>query len=236
MAITEVGAGSQRASQSETGASDTAAYPANVIAGNLLIAAGGYWSSLSTVDIGVTDSLSTPYTVLRTGNVSWGGGFGKGFLAYGVAPSSGACTVTAAVANMEFITWVIDEFTGTHATPLDVNGGESTGTSTTPSDGLTTLTAGALVVGTMVKAGGTGAITSGTGYTAIADDETENHQPFGSEFKVAGAAGAQTVDWLLADNIAWRVITAAFKDAAAGGFQAALARGSNVLLMAGRAG
>jgi hypothetical protein len=225
MAIAEVGSGSQRATIRGTNvASAAGVFPANVVSGNLLLVTGVFWNAASTATLSVSDTRSTSYTVLLSSTLTAGGGFAKLYIAYGIAPSSGACTATVTPSTSgNYINGVVDEFSGVDASPLDVDGSESTGTSTAPSDGLTTGTADALVVGVMTMANVSG-LSEGSGYTLLDEDETYSRQPYGAEFKIAGAAGAQTVNWTLINNLAWRVYTASFKVAGAAAATSLIAR------------
>src|SRR5947209_4817773 len=96
-AIAEVGSGSQRATLRQPNADlATVAFPGNVTAGNFLLVQGVSWQAGSgNSAITVTDTQSTPYTVIMASTgVTWAGGVGKAFIAYGIASSSGANTVT----------------------------------------------------------------------------------------------------------------------------------------------
>lgn len=189
-----------------------------VTAGNLITILGVSWNASGNSSIAVTDTLSTPYTVLLGAGTPNGGGVGKEFIAYGIVPSSGACTVTVDPNGTgNYINAIASEWTSDVTTiTLDVNGGESTGTSTAPSDGLTTLTAGALVLGVMAGASVVSTIAEGSGYTLLAEDESPDRNNYSAEYKIAGAPGAQTVDWALSGSQGWSVLTAAFKDTAGG--------------------
>jgi hypothetical protein len=214
MAFAEVGSGSQRAVGKGSGDSDTTPFPANVTAGSLLIVTGAVFvSGGAPASIGVTDTRSTPYTVLLgdvPGGESW-----RTFIAYGIAPTSGACTVTVNPAGSSgFYSYAIDEFSGPDAAPLDVNGGTSTGETNSPSDSITTGVSGALIVGVVAQDNSSASWTPGSGYTELGEDETYDGMPFAAEFKVAGGAGANTVDWAtLSSSSWWAAQTASFKPA-----------------------
>lgn len=218
----EVGGGSQRATiRAANVGSAPAAFPADVTAGDLLLVCIGAWmGGTGFTSLNVTDTLSTSYSVLiaPTG-VVWAGGTGRGCIAYGIAPSSGPCTVTVdPVENGQGNSWinaVIDEFSGVNATPLDVDGGESTGSNTTPSDSLTTVTDNDLVVGVLVDVGSGGTITPDAAFTELDEDETGARQPYSAIFQIVGAAGSYSPNWTLSVSQAWSVYTAAFKPAAA---------------------
>jgi hypothetical protein len=221
MAIAEVGGGTQRSTirEANVDAAPGEAFPANVASGSLLIVVGAVWQSGTGITaVTVTDTLGTSYTVILAGTgVTHSGGNARPFVAYGIAPSAGANTVTVDPSGTgNYINACIDEFSGVHATPLDINGGESTGTSTTPSDGLITLTDGALVIGVMAKIGSS-THTVGSGYTLIDSDTTLVRQAYAAEFQIVGAAGAYTPDFTIGATDDWTMISVAFKPAGAGG-------------------
>jgi hypothetical protein len=212
--IGEVGAGSQRAATSVgTGDSAPLAFPGNVTAGNLLICAGRAASFTSSTSVAVTDTLGTTYTVIslavNANEVQW--------IAYGISPSSGANTVTANPSSADDqISFAIDEFTGVDTTtPLSVNGGSSTGTSTAPSDSITTLTNGELIIGVMGYAGADATITP----TQTQLGENENNttlQAYAASYQISGVAGGYSMSWTLGGSRTWDVLTASFKPVSTG--------------------
>ena len=227
MAFAEVGAGSQR--NTVTGSAvdflDNA-FPANVAAGSLLIVAGRAWSTTGGVPT-VTDTVLTSYTVV--GAVE--GNFTR-YIAYGVSPSAGANTVRVnhpGTAN--YSAYAIDEFSGQHAAPLDVDGGVTSGSGTAVSDTLTTVETGDLIVGLAGWSEGSNtAITPGADYTQIGEYEDNlNIVSFNAVFAIVSAAQLYTVDWTLAISRSWTAMTLAFKPAAAGGASAGPLIGPNIL-------
>jgi hypothetical protein len=142
------------------------------------------------------------------------------FIAYGVTPSAGANTVTVTTSANGYISFGIDEFTGQHASPFSVNGGSSTGTSTAPSDGITTLTANELIIGCLGVDIGSGVVTITSGQTEIGQEGNGNNfETYGASFQIAGAAGAYNQTWTLGTSQTWRVLTASFKEATGGADQ-----------------
>ena len=217
MAFAEVGGGTQRAGGSGA-ATDTATavFPANVAADSLLIVAGAAWAALGApASIAVTDTLATAYTVDLTAAVP--GSNIRLFIARGLAPSAGACTVTVDPAGLVVdFSFSIDEFSGSHATPLDVDGGSSSGTDAAPADALTTLTANDLIIGVMAQDGATKTLTPGADYTQIGENETNAAmQCHNAVFRIVTTAQAYTVDWTMASSSLWGAYTAAFREAAA---------------------
>jgi len=222
MAITEVGSGSQRASTSVDNVdSTTLAFPANVTSGSLLLVAGSCWQTgAGNSGITVTDTRSTSYTVLMKAGFASDGGQMVPFIAYGIAASSGACTVTVDPSGTgNYLAFTIDELAGVHATPLDVDGGQSTGTSTAPADGLTTAAAGTLLVSlAVVNWSASITFTEPAGSTLLA--KRESATPTGAPYYdltiiAGGAAGAKTLTYGLANSMPWAVQTLAFASAAA---------------------
>lgn len=218
-AITEVA--SQRADATGCIGTDTCAvaFPNNVTAGNLLIVGGsGADEDSGPGTYTVTDTVGTTYTTLLCTTVPTQAGFeSTAFLAYGIAAGSGANTVTVnptldtSVQQMDF---AIDEFTGVADPPLDVDGGSSTGTSTTPADGITTLTANDLVIGVVGIGTITGpTLTPGSGYTQIGESQSGG-DGFNFEFQIVTTAQLYSVNWT-STNILWSACTAAFKEAVA---------------------
>jgi hypothetical protein len=199
--------------------SDAKALPYDVVAGNLIVVGVACWRTTANTSIGVTDDRSTSYsTLLASTGVAWGGGTGKPAIAYGVAGSSGACTITINP-NDASNYWraFAMELDDTNATPLDVNGGESTGTSTAPSDSLTTLVNQAFVIGVAAYADGVVTLTPDAPNLQLDEDETAGQQPYGVAGKILATAGATSVAWTLGGSKAWSVYTASFAPVASGG-------------------
>jgi len=215
VAITEVGSGSQRAATGNNSGVDSAslAFPGNVTSGSLLIVAGAMWASgAAPTGATVTDTRSTSYTVV-VGTVPPGMTW-RTFLAYGVAPSGGACTVTVnPTGSSADLSFSIDEFAGQDASPADVDGGTSTGLSSTSSDSLTTVAADALIVGVTSHEGSTGAITpTGTGQTQIGENESNSaNQCHNACFRIVTTATSYTFSWTLLSTHDWAAQTHSFK-------------------------
>lgn len=183
-AIAEVGGGSQRANLKVSGSgSGNVAYPGNVVAGNLLTVQGSVYNTASVIT--VTNDCGTTYTILEgTGTSS-----GKEFVAFGTAGSSGACTVTVGSTGSYFAA-TIDEFSG--AGGLDVDGGQATGTSSTPTGSITTTVGNALVLCVFNGVGSLANPPTATGGYTLIGYETSfgSYSVYGASFKIVGAAGA----------------------------------------------
>src|SRR3990167_2053166 len=227
MAIAEVSGQRATGTASAVG-STTIAFPANVAAGDLLVVLGAVWASGGNTSIAVTDTRSTTYTVRKYQN-SADTNYDT-FIAFGIAPSAGACTVTIDPDNgSNYISASIDEFSGVADPPEDVNGGSTEGNSTTPADSLTTLTADALLLGVMGHASFLNpSLTPGAGYTQIGEyEDNQTIVAHNAVFRLVTTAQAHTIDWTVADAVLWEASSEAFKPAAAeaGGFRSRIAGG-----------
>lgn len=214
MAITLV---QNRTSESSSYSSTTLAFTSNVTSGNLLTCTGAVWNGASTTSIVVTDTVGTTYTVYL--GAATGGVPNKPWIAYGIAAGSGANTVTIDpdVAGA-YSSQTIAEWSDIDATPLDVNGGNSTGSSTTPSDGITTSATDTVVIGVMTHGGSaTIAPDTGGGWTQLGEIESSANCPSATEYQIFSSAGAKTASWTLGGSLSWCAMTASFKQAAAGG-------------------
>lgn len=147
--------------------STTQAYPNNITAGDLLIVAGTNWNT-GTTTMSVT-GCSTTFSVIQGADTSGNGGVYKSFIAYGIAGTSGACTLTIdpqGTGNYGSVSQ--DAFSGVDATPLDADGGSSTGSGTAVADSITTVAANALIIGVSFHtSGGSETMTPGGSYTQI---------------------------------------------------------------------
>jgi hypothetical protein len=220
MAFAEVGLGTQRATDDASAVASLAlAYPGNVTSGNLLWAGGAcYRSDGDPQPIVVTSTRVTGNWTIIHQTVS---ADTANFIAYAVAESTGACTVTVNPAGgaTADISFSIDEFSGQHATPLSVDGGGSSGTNSDPADSITTATANELVTGvaSWFFGGGATTITPASGYTEIGEFEDLNFQVHAAEFQIVTTAQAYSVGWTFSDNTRdWHAMTASFKIAASG--------------------
>lgn len=204
----------QRATATECTNCDSLAlaYPGNVTAGNLLVVGGNAYDTAGTTGYTVTDSVGTSYTVYACTALT-GTPNATPFLAVGIAGGSGANTVTVnptidASANQ--LVFGIGEFSGVNNPPLDVDGGSSTGTGTSASDSITTISANALILG-VVGFQTAAAVTPGGSYTQIAEDQSAL-DAFNLEFRLATTATSYTVDWTLGSSQAWSACTVSVKE------------------------
>lgn len=192
-------------------------FPVNVTAGSLLPVCGVWWrSGGASGTLAVSDDLSPSYDELVSDPVTLGTGTYRFGIAYGVAGSSGANHVQFAYATDSYAAVALDEFTGQHATPLSVSTTTpQTGTSTTPSFSITTLTAGELIIVLMShgnSANPTFSVDSPAtefGHSQTADVD----MPLSAAFLVAGAAGSYAIDFTLGASSAWATFGASFRAA-----------------------
>jgi hypothetical protein len=219
MAWAEVGGGTQRATKVDNNVDTSAlAYPGNVTNGSLLVLAGACFKSAAAPQaFTISDTLTTSYTNLTAAlgaNITL-------LIAYGLAPSGGANTITIDPSGTgAFLSWSIDEFSGSHATPLDVDGGSSTGTDSAPQDSLVTLVDSDLLIGVMSFSNVAAVtITPGGSYTQIGEDEDGvNDQVHNMVFRIVTTAQSYTVDWSTGSSVTWGAYTAAFKPAGGAAF------------------
>lgn len=238
-AITEVA--SQRATlQATTFATTTIAFPGNVTANNLVTFLGGFWSA--TLDGPITSvtcsksagtaTVGAFTTLLTSTGAAWSGGTAQIAICYALVTGTGSLTLGIATnvgTATNYVSGTTDEFTGQSTTaPLDANGTETAGTGTTQSCSVTTGSANSLVLAGMVT-GGTNTITTTTaGATEIYNDGASTWQPNASQFKVVGAAGAQTMTWSTTNNLTYACIALGIKEPGAAN-KAGPLTGQNIL-------
>lgn len=222
MAWAEVGGGTQRATTAFSGASGTLDYPGNVTAGSILWVGGAAWDSIAPTSIAISDTLHGAWpsgqvlSAQDVGNVRY-------WVAYFLATSSGACTVTVDPEGNADCSFSIDEFSGSHATPLDVNDGATSGQGDNPSGSITTVADDALITGVMTHdddAVSSPAITVGASYTQIGESENNStNQCHSALFRIVTTPTAYTVDWTcnIAAGKESGVFLVSFKPAVVGG-------------------
>jgi hypothetical protein len=206
-----------------SGAIRSVNFPLAVTAGYFAMIAGVIWDSADFVkaDVSVTKgggsaTLGAISLLFGASALPWGGGFGHPFIAYAPVVTGGSLTLTVTMAHSVFMAFVSDEFSGVASSPpLEVDGGENSGSGSPISDTLATLTSGALLIGVAITGVDTN-FTVGAGFTEIYEITQSSVHPLHIEFKIAGSPTTYTVDWTHnAGATAWRMICAAFKDASA---------------------
>lgn len=215
MAITLVQSRTAEASNYD---SITLAYNSNVTSGNLLTCSGGVWNGSEISSIPHSDTVTTSYFTIL-GSTTPAGFALKPWTAYGMAAGSGANTVTInPQGGGRYSSHTIAEWSGVDSTPLDVDGGSSTGTSTTPSDGITTTAASTVVVATVTHGGsGSQSITedTGGGWTKLGEIESTSNAPHNTQYQLFSSAGAKTASWTLGGTLGWSAMTVSFEETAA---------------------
>jgi len=185
------------------------AFSAAIQTGDLLVVCVSGFGALTVASI--TDTLSNSWAFVQ-GNDAGDNAF---VIGYAISNGNGTPTVTVTW-NQSCAGWFmsVDAFRGVHATPLDVDGGVSNGTSTTPADSITTVAANALIVAAMTHNGSANeSITENGAWTLIHDEENGASLQCGSHiYRLAGAAGAYTASWTISSH-AWIAGTVSFKPA-----------------------
>jgi hypothetical protein len=206
------------AGQRATASGTTLAFPNNVTSGNLLVVLGAdFLDPDGPTSVAVTDTLGTSYTVVLSGEVGAGK---KSFIAFGVAPSSGANTITVTPdpANTTY-TFSIDEFSGPHATPASVDGDRTIAINTTTvSDSITTIEENELILGVITFDDQVNpTITEGVDYTEIGANVGSGGTsgPHHAVFRIVTTAQAYTVDWSSSHILWWHAQTYSLKPAIA---------------------
>lgn len=192
------------------------AFDSDVTAGNLITVTGAAWTGGTTFTFGVNDTRSTSYSVQHGP-----AGSERTCIAYGIAPSSGPCTVTYDPSEGgAYMAFTIAEWSGIDSMPLDVDGGTSTGTGTTPSDGLTTVAAETLVIGVCSHfdfQNDTITPDTGGGWTQLGEyEDSAATCNYNAQYQIFSSAGAKTASWTLNNSRDWGAQTASFKAAQAG--------------------
>lgn len=201
----------------EIGSDGTPSYGfGTVTAGNLLICGGSAWNGSSMTAVTATDSVGTTYSGIM-GAVKPSGIPDRPWVVYGIAGGTGANTATINLNGGTYSSATCIEVSGNHASPLDVDGGSSTGTSTTPADSVTTSAADTIVVGVMTVNGGAAfAPDTGAGWIEAGEIESTSNSPSSMIYQIFSSAGAKTPTWTTS-NDPWSAMSVSFKAAAGGG-------------------
>lgn len=190
------------------------AFGSNVVVNNLLVVVIGTYNDTATITT-PTDTIGTTYT--QAGTLLRSGGSPAVMLAvyYGVAPSSGANTVTVTFsANCGDKELKIFEISGeSTSTPLNQTNG-ATGSSTAPLSGSITTTAAGFIIKAVQEyywtAHNEAAGTPTTGWTEYGDTATGADSASRNE----SATGTFNGGFTLNDTSQWACRIVAFADAA----------------------
>lgn len=183
-------------------------YNSNVVAGNLLVMSTGLNNSpISTSIASVTDTVGTVYS--QVAFVAGPSSLGIAVWA-GVAPASGANTVTVTF-NGNRGTWMnIYEYSGSPNTVTVDAVATNTGSSTLPDSGSATTSAnGDLIFGSALEL----AVVTNTAGTAITFTKGQENQAtftFVNEDGVQTTAGSVHADWGAITSVAWSAAMVAF--------------------------
>lgn len=221
-AITEV-ASQLNTVQANGWATQTVAFPNNVTAGNLVVFIGGFWNTTLITSVTCAKSSGTATvgsftSLIGPTGTGWAGGTGIAAICYAVVTGTGSLTLVLStnVGSGNTVSGTTDEFTGQDtSTPLDANGTENTGTSTSQSASVTTTLNNSLVLAVQVINGGDTINVTWSGATQMFEDETSSFQPNNALFKVVGAAGAQTATWTTTGGDTFSAIALAIREAGA---------------------
>jgi hypothetical protein len=201
-AIAEVGAGSQRAEGVLNGAGSGAiSFPGNVTIGNMLVVGGSFYEPSGLV-IAITDDVGTDYDIYQSG---------AAYVAWGVAPASGANEVTVDAGPANYGYFSIDEFSG--VTQLDDAGAAATDTGTSVTAPITTVATDTLIIAAMLQlGGGTNTTTPEASWTEIGEEESAAVIfPYSFIFKIVNSAGLHTPEWTIGNSVLWRARSISLK-------------------------
>jgi len=179
-----------------------------IAVGDLLIVGGGAGQDAAAITA-VTDDLGNTYT-----RHSLGAGSRTAWIAYCISGFAGTPVVSATKAAAGGWSFGFAAFSGATVTGV-VDGGGASGSSTTGSDGITTTSAGSLVIGAYTdESTNTTAITETYG-TLISEYQNGGDTWRGSLiFSIEASTGTYTPSWTLATSSPWAVYTLAFASAA----------------------
>lgn len=196
----------------------TLAYTSNVVAGNLLVNCGGVWNGSSVSSLPVTDTIGTTYTTVL--GVSSGGAPHKIWIAYGIAPSSGANTVTFNPdVTGAYSSHTIAEFSGIDSSPHDASGTGASGSSTSAASSVTTVATNNLVINCMSQgSGGNWSLTSDTGggWNLLGEIESSANAPHHAQYQIFSSSGSKTGTVTIGASVPWSSFSVSFKEASTG--------------------
>lgn len=179
------------------------AFDTSVVAGNLIIVATQYYHGAATPTC--ADSRGTAYTRVQQDF------FDSTHLAvfYGVAPSSGANTVTVSAASSGFWITAIHEFSDVGA--FDASVGASFDSSSSPqnSGNLTTSQAGDLLFGAIAGYHNGSTFTTSSGGDTLATF-TNGADALETQYRLGGAAGTDSMNFAQSGNDHGGILLLAF--------------------------
>jgi hypothetical protein len=148
----------------------------------------------------------------------------RGELWYLVAPAIGTATITVTLTGAADAACGSSTYSGVSPTsPLDANAGTN-GSSSTPSQSITVITANSMLVGQLAISGSSQTVSSeGTGQTllwdsvSLASTAASRARSHGSR-EGPDASGSQTLSWALSGSANWAVSIVALKPANSVGY------------------
>lgn len=209
----------------------TLAFPGNVTAGNALVVGGGNWANPQDATIAVSDTRSTSY---NTHNQTISGRGTTAFLAWGTAPTGGACTVTVNPAGTNgWGSFTINEYQAADTIGVDATFESTTGSSTSPSDSITNTVNDGLLLGVMAPddthfPNPSYTIGTPTDWTQVGEDESTANNAHHLAHRITTTSGTYTPTWSLSPSANWAVILVALKEVAAGGIAVPTATSTQV--------
>ena len=192
------------------------AFANNVTAGNTLIVGGAAYGYTDTPALTITDTLGTTYTHALYFDPEDTPGIV--FIAYGTAPSSGACTVNVEADQNADITFGVDEREGQSALSVSLLGAR--GQDTAPQKAITAVQERELHLGVVNwwYSGGYASCTPYTDYTQIVEFDSDTGGAVMNcnfEYRIVTASGGYTTRWTLSASKDWMSCTIGLKEAAA---------------------
>lgn len=221
----------------------TRAFTTNVTAGSLIVVkgtkvtitddqfvAGDCTKSAGTATIG-------PVSLDVVAHVNYEG---PGYLDVGIwsaiVTGGGSLTMRVAGNSGDYLMLVSEEWSGS----WDGDRVEDTASATTASNNTSASSGNATSAGAAMFAGalavsnngGMHTITPDGAFTQVFEEQDEDLHTVGSAiYRVVGSGTTDSADWSLSNNLGWAAVLAVYKEVSSGGgFQAAWARGSNVLI------
>lgn len=192
--------------------SGAVAFASNVTSGNTIFVAevngrsGGPYSISSVTKTAGTATIGTPVAV-GSGLVST---TRKCEIWRIPITGTGSLTLTVTMSGSTDLSFSESEFAGIAASPDDGNSGGAA-TSATASALVTTTNPNDVLIGIMGQGESSTSLTSGSGFTMLAESEASTFMPMHSEYRVITSAGNKTVDVALGASKQWFLYGAAFK-------------------------
>lgn len=185
------------------------AFGSNVTAGNAIIVCTTTPGSLI-VD-SIADTLSNTYAPIGVGFTNSGI---KNEIWAALNVAGGACTVTVTTSGNAECAGTVSEFSGVAASSAsDITGG-AFGSDATATVSISTSNADDVLIGCMSHASAEVTLTSGSGFSILAESEPAVHMPLHTEYRVVSSTSNWTVDVACGGSVNWKIYAAALKASA----------------------